>query len=81
MLLGILKIFPCLNCIFLSKLYFFLKNIRQLSKATLPSVTITFNFLRLRISLLKCSEQLFSSLVNGLSPGGTHFKMLVIYAE
>ena len=57
---------------------FFLYKLVQLSKATLPSVTITFNFFRYKISVSKKLEQLISSRLSGLSPGGTHFNILVI---
>ena len=53
----------------------------QLSKATFPNVIITFSFLSFEISLSKKIEQLFNSSTWGLSPGGTHLRIFVIYAE
>mgnify|MGYP000563089186 CR=1 FL=1 len=77
---GIKYDLPCLKLYFLFSSYLFLYNLIQLSKATFPKVTITFNLFKLEISILKYLEQLLSSLFSGLSSGGTHFKMLVTYA-
>ena len=52
-----------------------------MSKATFPKVIIVFNFFKLEISVSKNLEQLSSSLPRGLSSGGTHFKILVIYVD
>ena len=50
------------------------------SKAIFPSATIAFKFWSLLISSLKKLKQLSSSVFKGLSPGGTHFKAVVIKA-
>jgi hypothetical protein len=49
-----------LKLYFLFSSYLFLYNLIQLSKATFPKVTITFNFFKLEISILKYLEQLFN---------------------
>ena len=71
----------CLKKNFCLLLNLFLYNFTQLSKATFPSVTTTFSFFKFNISSSKKLEQFEISLLNGLSSGGTHLRILVIYVE
>ena len=63
---------------FLFILNFSLYNLIQLSKATLPNVTITFSFFKDKISSSKKLEQFEISLLRGLSSGGTHLRIFVM---
>ena len=62
-------------------LNFCLYNLIQLSKATLPNVTITLSFFKLKISSSKKFEQFEISLLSGLSSGGTHLRIFVMYVD
>ena len=72
---------PCLKINFFLILNFCLYNLIQLSKATFPKVTITLSFFKDNISSSKKFEQFEISLLSGLSSGGTHFRILVIYVD
>ena len=60
---------------------FCLYNFKQLSNATFPRVTITLSFFKDKISSSKKLEQFEISLLSGLSSGGTHLSILVIYVD